>query len=62
MSDVFAEKIISDYMSAGNSIIDPFMGVGTTGIIANKLDIDFTGIELSKEYLDVAKDRLQKEL
>lgn len=33
-------------------VLDPFFGTGTTGIVAHRLGRNFTGIELSKEYLD----------
>lgn len=58
MSDVFAREIINDYMKKGDSVIDPFMGTGTTGAISKELGLDFTGIELNSEYLYLAKERL----
>lgn len=60
MSDVFAKQIMTDYMQSGQSVIDPFMGVGTTGAIAEELGLDFTGIELSNDYFKLAQERLQE--
>ncbi len=40
-------------------ILDPFMGSGTTAIAARKNDRDFIGIEISPEYVKMAKDRLK---
>jgi site-specific DNA-methyltransferase (adenine-specific) len=42
-------------------ILDPFMGSGTTGVAAIKQGYDFIGIEQSKDYFEVAKERLEKE-
>lgn len=40
------------------TIIDPFMGSGTTGVAAVELGRDFIGIELDPMYFDVAKQRI----
>ena len=37
-----------------DNILDPFMGSGTTGVAAKKAGRNFIGIELSKEYFDMA--------
>lgn len=39
-------------------IIDPFMGSGTTGVAAIALGYDFVGIELDKDYFEIATERL----
>ena len=41
-------------------ILDPFMGSGTTGVAAKKAGRNFIGIELSKEYFDMASQRIQE--
>lgn len=38
-------------------VIDPFMGFGTTGIVARKLGRDFIGIEINPKYIKMAKKR-----
>jgi DNA modification methylase len=43
------------------SVLDPFMGSGVTAEICRDLSIDFTGIEINKEYFDYVKEKLNKE-
>ncbi len=40
------------------TVLDPFMGSGTTGIAAKNLGFDFIGIELDKDYFEIAKNRI----
>ena len=42
-------------------VLDPFMGVGTTGLVAARLNRRYLGIDLSKEYCKSAKDRLKSD-
>lgn len=41
---------------------DPFMGSGTTGLVARKQGRNFIGLELNPKYIKLADDRLKKEL
>jgi len=50
------DRIISSTKS--KTVIDPFMGSGTTALSARKLKRDFIGIDISKEYCKLSKDRL----
>ena len=50
------EKIIS--ANVGDLIFDPFMGSGSTGVAAMKLNRRFIGVELSEEYCEIAKARI----
>lgn len=43
----------------GDTVLDPFMGSGTTGVACKKLNRDFIGIELSEEYCDIARARIE---
>ena len=40
-------------------VLDPFFGFGTTGLVALKLNREFIGIELNKNYIIMAKKRLK---
>jgi len=40
-------------------VFDPFFGAGTTALVAHSLGFDCCGTELNKEYINIAKDRLE---
>ena len=42
----------------GGTVLDPFMGSGTTGVAAKELGFDFVGIERDAEYFEIAKRRV----
>ena len=44
------------------TIIDPFMGSGTTGVAAIRAGREFWGIENDEEYFEIAKQRIKLEL
>jgi DNA modification methylase len=46
----------------GTTILDPFMGSGTTGIAAARLNRKFVGIEIDRNYFDIACRRIEREL
>lgn len=41
------------------TVLDPFMGSGTTGIASKKENFDFIGIEMSEEYVEIARARIE---
>lgn len=49
---------VSSWSNTGDLILDPFMGSGTTGEACGKLGRGFIGIELVKNYFDMAMERL----
>lgn len=53
-----AEKIISDFTHEGDIVLDPFFGLGTTGVACKKLNRQCVGIELYEEYCEEAKRRI----
>ncbi|MFX1311730.1 MAG: DNA-methyltransferase [Promethearchaeota archaeon] len=50
-------RIIIASSKEGDWILDPFMGSGTTGIVCSILNRKFIGIDINKEYLDLAIKR-----
>lgn len=62
----FPEDLIVDMIKAGcpekGTVLDPFMGAGTTALVAAKLNRNFIGFELNPDYLQIAKKRLEKHL
>ena len=53
-------RIMLATTNKGDSILDPFLGTGTTGVVAKKLGREFLGIEKDKHYFCSAKDRINK--
>ena len=41
-------------------VLDPFFGAGTVGLAAEKLGLNWIGIELNAEYIKIAQNRLSK--
>ena len=48
------------FSEAGETILDPFMGSGTTGVAAVKLGRRFIGIEIEPKYFDIACRRIEE--
>lgn len=53
-----AKDHILSWSNEGDTVLDPMMGSGTTGIACKKLNRDFIGIEISTEYYEIAKKRI----
>lgn len=58
--DLF-EYLIKTYTNAGDLVLDNCIGSGTTAIAARDTGRNFIGIELKREYCDLAENRLKKE-
>jgi len=54
--------ILEDYTNKGDTILDPFLGSGTTARACKDLGRKCIGIEISKEYCDIAVKRLGQEV
>jgi site-specific DNA-methyltransferase (adenine-specific) len=52
------EQLIKIFSKENSLIVDPFMGSGTTGVCCKNLNRSFIGIELNKEYYDIANKRI----
>jgi DNA modification methylase len=46
----------------GDTVLDPFMGTGTTLLAAARCDRNAIGVELESAYIRIAKRRLDKQL
>ena len=57
--EILLERIISIGSKKGSRILDPFMGSGTTGVVAKALGRKFLGIESDKEYFADAQERIK---
>jgi len=59
----FPEQLAHDHIiswsNEGDTVLDPMMGSGTTGKMAKILKRNFIGIEISKEYFDIATRRIE---
>lgn len=53
-------KLVDRASLLGETVLDPFMGSGTTGVACAKLGRKFIGIELDKQYFDIACERIEK--
>lgn len=60
---VFPEKLAEDHILSwskpGDLVLDPMCGSGTTGKMALLNDRQFIGIDISREYIDIARQRLE---
>ncbi len=54
------ERVVSLGSKKGDLVLDPFMGSGTTGVVAKKLCRKFIGIELDKKYFQIATNRINE--
>jgi site-specific DNA-methyltransferase (adenine-specific) len=52
------EWLIKYYSKRGDVVLDPTMGSGSTGLACKTLERNFIGIELNKEYFDIASAQL----
>jgi len=60
MKQEIADYFIETFTKEKDIILDPFMGIGTTGISCVSMNRDFIGIELIKEYYDISGHRIQE--
>lgn len=51
---------LSQVPADAQTILDPFMGSGTTGVACMNLDRKFIGIEIDQKYFDIACERIER--
>lgn len=60
----FPEKLVENCLllttKNDDVVLDPFMGSGTTGVVCKKLNRNFIGIEIDKDYFDLARKRIEE--
>ena len=61
---IFPEKLARDHITSwsneGDIVLDPFMGSGTTAKVARALGRHYIGFEISAEYCDIIRQRLEQ--
>jgi len=59
----FPEALVEPCIAAGSRtgdvVLDPFCGSGTVGVVALRAERDFLGIDLSSEYVEMARRRIE---
>lgn len=65
-SAIFPEKLVTDHIlswsNKGDTVLDPFMGSGTTAISCISNNRNYIGFEISEEYCELANKRIEMEL
>jgi DNA modification methylase len=63
-SAAFPEKLpewfIKLFTKEGDTVLDPFMGSGTTNVVAEKMNRNSIGIDIMPEYYNMVKDKLNQ--
>ena len=52
--------LVNTIVPPSGTVIDPFMGSGTTGVAAIQLGRSFIGIERERKYFDIAVERISR--
>jgi len=58
--EALLHRIILATTNKGDVILDPFLGTGTTAVVAKKLGRKYFGIERDKKYFETADERINK--
>ena len=48
------------FLYIDDTVLDPFMGSGTTGVVCKELNRNFIGIEIDENYYKIAKERIEE--
>lgn len=63
---IFPEALARDHIlswsNEGDTVLDPFMGSGTTGVEALKAGRKFIGIEINPEYVELSRKRIEHDM
>ena len=55
------EKVLALSTNEGDTVLDPFLGSGTTAVACERMGRNCVGIEISEEYCEIARKRVQEE-
>lgn len=58
--DELPRRLIKMYSFVGDTVLDPFLGSGTTAVVANRLGRNAIGYEINPDYIKIAKKRLSQ--
>lgn len=58
--EALLHRVLLATTNAGDTVLDPFFGTGTTGAVAKKLGRKFIGIEREQRYIKVARERIRQ--
>lgn len=59
MSKQFCDEVIKEFTKEGDIVLDPFFGIGTTGLVCTEQNRKFIGIEIFDEYFYCATNRIK---
>ena len=60
--DQIPYNFIKAFTQEGDHVIDPMVGSGSSAVAASALNRRFTGIDISEEYCEMARNRVEKGL
>lgn len=61
MNSDFCMEVIREFTKEGSTVLDPFMGLGTTALCCKKLNRNYIGFEIYEKYAQAARNRILEE-
>lgn len=58
--DELVELLVESGCPKNGVVLDPFIGSGTTAMVAKKMGLQYIGFDINQEYLDIANKRLKR--
>ena len=62
---IYPEKLVEKCIKVSGLkngiLLDPFLGTGTTGLVAKKMNLNFIGIEIDEDYFNFAKQKIERD-
>lgn len=60
--EAVADRLIKMFSYEGDLVLDPFNGAGTTTLVARRLGRRYLGIDISEEYCEIARRRIEEDI